>query len=63
MLWYTKQRKGVRTMSETMLDLLALKQVPAPKKTAVILELLKTMDNDEICELMVEISSYINAIS
>ena len=51
------------TMSETMLDLVALKQVPAPKKTAVILELLKTMDNDEICELMVEISAYINAIS
>lgn len=50
-------------MSETMLDLLALKQVPASKKTEVILELLKTMDNDEICELMVKISAYINAIS
>ena len=50
-------------MSETMLDLLALKQVPASKKTEVILELLETMDNDEICELMVEISAYINTIS
>ena len=50
-------------MSETMLGLLTLKQEPAPKKTAVILELLKTMDNDEICELMVKISAYINTIS
>ena len=50
-------------MSETMLDLFALKQVPASKKTKVILELLKTMDNDEIYELMVEISAYINTIS
>lgn len=50
-------------MSKTILDLVALKQVPAPKKTAVILELLKTMDNDEICKLMVEINAYINAIS
>ena len=50
-------------MSETMLDLLALKKVPASKKTEVILELLKTMDNDEICELMVKISAYINTIS
>ena len=51
------------TMSETMLDLVALKQVPAPKKTAVILELIKTMDNDELYKLMVEISVYINTIS
>ena len=50
-------------MSETMLGLLTLKQVPASKKTEVILELLKTMDNDEICEVMVEISAYINTIS
>lgn len=51
------------TMSETMLDLVALKQVPASKKTSVILELLKTMDNDELCELIVELSAYINTIS
>lgn len=51
------------TMSETMLDLVALKQVPAPKKTAVILELLKTMDNDEIFKLIVEIKEYIITIS
>ena len=44
-------------------ELVKLKQEPAPKKTEVILELLKTMDNDEICELMVEISAYINTIS
>ena len=44
-------------------ELVKLKQEPAPEKTAVILELLKTMDNDEICELMVEISAYINTIS
>ena len=44
-------------------ELVKLKQVPASKKTEVILELLKTMDNDEICELMVEISAYINTIS
>ena len=50
-------------MSESMLDLLALKQVLASKKIEVILELLKTMDNDEICELMLEISAYINTIS
>ena len=50
-------------MSETMLDLLALKQAPASKKTEVILELLKTMDNDEIYELMVKISAYINTLS
>lgn len=50
-------------MSETMLDLVALKQKPAPEKTAVILELLKTMDNDELYKLMVEISAYINTIS
>ena len=50
-------------MSVTMLDLDALKQVPAPKKIKLILELLQTMDNDEICELMVKISAYINIIS
>ena len=50
-------------MSEIMSGLLALKQVPASKKTEVILELLKTMDNDEIYELMVKISAYINTIS
>ena len=50
-------------MIETMLALLALKQEPAPKKTEVILELLKTMDNDEIYELIVKFSAYINAIS
>ena len=44
-------------------ELVKLKQEPALKKTEVILELLKTMDNDEICELMVEISAYINTIS
>ena len=50
-------------MSESMLDLLALKQVPSSKKIEVILELLKTMNNDEIYELMVKISAYINTIS
>ena len=45
-------------MSETMLDLLALKKIPASKKTEVIIELLKTMDNDEIYELIVGINEY-----
>ena len=44
-------------------ELVKLKQEPAQEKTEVILELLKTMDNDEICKLMVEISAYINTIS
>ena len=44
-------------------ELVKLKQEPAPKKTAVILEIKKTMKNDEICELMIEISTYINTIS
>ena len=44
-------------------ELVKLKQKPAPEKTAVILELIKTMDNDELYKLMVEISAYINTIS
>ena len=44
-------------------ELVKLKQEPAPEKTAVILELIKTMDNDELYKLMVEISAYINTIS
>lgn len=44
-------------------ELVKLKQKPAPEKTAVILELIKSMDNDELYKLMVEISAYINTIS
>ena len=44
-------------------ELVKLKQEPAPEKTAVILELIKTMANDELYKLMVEISAYINTIS
>ena len=43
--------------------LVKLKQEPASKKREAILELLKTMDNDEIFKLIVEIKEYIITIS